>query len=172
VTALVTLAGAIAAALISATNLTFELWPGLKPDPKEKIGGGLAILAVDENLTRGEYATRLGTSARPPHSDDTGNVFYLRARIEGFKRESLHVKWFVYENTSRRRWRGASSGRSEEAIFKPNAPINTQIAQVWVKNPPLGQNQDILQIFVRFELYSGNVLLAFVDSRPIRLAVL
>jgi homospermidine synthase len=158
---LVTLVGAILAALISATNLSFELWPGLKPDPKEKLGADLAILTLDKNVTHGRYCDRLGESAvacKNPKA--SGNVFYLRAQIEGFKRESLNVSWFTYGDNGRRLPGGPQKrSASEDVIFEPRAPINTQVAQVWVEDP-----NESGRFFVRFELYSHGVLLAFVDS--------
>ena len=174
VAAVVTLVGAMLAALISGTNLTFELWPGLKPDPKEKVGASLAVLRLDKNVVYGDYRERVPRVAvRGPTADHPGNVFYIRARIEGFKRETVHLKWFLYEPNGERR-AGGGGGRSEESVFEPDAPINTQVAQVWVREP--GQFLDGLwepdpgKYFVRFELYSGDVLLAFDDSSPFRVA--
>ena len=166
--AFVTLIGAMLAALISGTNLTFELWPGLKPDPKEKIGAGLAVLRLDKNVTYGEYRKRVPRrETRGSIAEHPGNVFYLRAQIEGFKRETLHLKWFTYDDSGERH-ANPGSGRSEESIFEPGAPINTQVAQVWVKEP--GHFAEGLwepdngEYFVRFELYSGDILLALKDS--------
>ena len=167
VAALVTLIGAILAAVISGTNLSFELWPGLKPDPKEKVGASLAVLRLDKNVEYGEYRRRVVPRREPraPVAEHPGNVFYLRAQIEGFKRETVHLKWFTYDPNGKRR---ASGGRGEESVFEPGAPINTQVAQVWVREP--GQFVDGLWepdpgvYFVRFELYSGDVLLGLEDS--------
>ena len=172
--AFVTLIGALLAALISGTNLTFELWPGLKPDPKEKVGASLAVLRLDKNVDYGDYRKRVPRRAtRAPIAEHPGNVFYLRAQIEGFKRETVHLKWFTYDpNGERRSDRGG--GRSEESVFQPDAPINTQVAQVWVREP--GQFLDGLwesdpgEYFVRFELYSGDVLLALIDAPRFRVA--
>jgi hypothetical protein len=166
--ALVTLIGAILAAVISGTNLTFELWPGLKPDPKEKVGASLAVLRLDKNVEYGDYRKRVTQrETREPIAEHPGNVFYLRAQIEGFKRETLHLKWFTYDpNGERRATQGG--GRSEDSVFEPGAPINTQVAQVWVREP--GQFVDGLWepdpgvYFVRFELYSRDILLALEDS--------
>lgn len=160
-TALVTLVGAIVAALISGTNLTFELWPSLKPDPKASVGAELAVLELDENVTWSASRRRLSRSGlATPGPRTPGNVFYLRARIEGFKRESLKLKWFTYNAGGQQR-PGPRSSASEEAIFEPKAPINTQIARVWVKTP-----EETGRYYVRFELYSDDVLLAFIDSKP------
>jgi hypothetical protein len=171
VTALVTLVGALLAASISGTSLTFALVPGLKPDPKEKVGAKLQVLALDPNVSYEEYEKRPGPliDVDEPRDDRPGNVFYLRAQIEGFKRESVRLKWFTYYWTDRKRFGGKT--KTEENIFEPDAPIDTQVAQIWVREPgsfdgpdPLDWNSNPGEYFVRFELYSGNVLLAFRDS--------
>jgi hypothetical protein len=170
VTALVTLAGALLAVSISATSLTFALVPGLKPDPKEKVGADLEVLALDTNVDYSDYRERPGrhidVGARPGHP---GNVFYIRAHIEGFKRESVHLQWFTYLYVNGQRLGGRQA--TEESIFEPDAPINTQVAQIWVREPgsfdgvdPAFWNSDEGEYFVRFELYSKDVLLAFRDS--------
>lgn len=167
---LVTLVGALLAAVISGTSLTFELAPSLKPDPKEKVGADLAVLALDKNVNYSDYNLRPGrhidADARPDHP---GNVFYLRALIEGFKRESVRLKWFTYEPNGERR-PGSRTEASEQSLFEPDAPINTQVAQIWVREPGRfdqyeeWDSDDGDGYFVRFELYSGDVLLAFKDS--------
>jgi hypothetical protein len=170
VTALVTLVGALLAASISGTSLTFALVPGLKPDPKEKVGADLAVLALDTNVDYSAYGNRPGrhivAKAKPEHP---GNVFYIRAHIEGFKRQSVRLKWFIYDPNGERR-PGSKTEASEQSIFEPDAPINTQVAQIWVREPgsfdPYGEwkSDEDENYFIRFELYSGDVLLAFKDS--------
>jgi hypothetical protein len=170
VTALVALVGALLAAAISGTTLTFALVPGLKPDPKEKVGADLAVLALDKNVDYREYKQRPGrhidVDASPNHP---GNVFYLRAHIEGFKRESVRLKWFTYDPNGERR-AGSRKEATEQSIFEPDAPINTQVAQIWVREPggfdQYGEWDSDADngYFVRFELYTGDVLLGFKDS--------
>lgn len=163
-TALVTLVGAILAASISGANLVFELWPGLKPDPKEKVGGKIENVAHDLNVPFGGFLARTGQ--QPPAGADlteVGNVYYIRASTEGFKRETVRLKWFTYKTDNNSRLPGQSASVKAERLFKPQAPIDSQIAQVWVSTPSKEGS-----FFVRFELYSGDVLLAFVDSMPFR----
>jgi len=160
-TALVTLVGAILAAAISGTNLVFELWPGLKPDPKEKVGGKIENLALDINEPFGAFLDRSGRQPRPGADlNEVGNVFYIRAETEGFKRETVRLRWFTYDANNGMRVPGLQSSEGAESLFRPQAPIDTQIAQVWVPTPP----KEGLYL-VRFELYSEDVLLAFVDSK-------
>jgi hypothetical protein len=160
-TALVTLVGAILAAAISGANLIFELWPSLKPDPKAKVGGKIENLTFDVNVTCKSYLARGGrrchTGSKPK---DVGNVFYIRAETEGFKRETVRLKWFTYDANNDTRLAGLRSSAEAEQLFRLQAPIDTQIAQVWVPTPA-----DAGNYFVRFELYSRDILLAIVDSK-------
>jgi hypothetical protein len=126
------------------------------------------VLKVDRVVTYGDYRVRpgghVGVNAK---AEDPGNVFYLKARIEGFKRETLRLRWFTYDPSDQRR-RGSGGEASAEALFKPEAPANAQVAQVWVKEPGrlIGRVWDSVPgvYFVRFELYSGDVLIASKDS--------
>jgi hypothetical protein len=167
--AVLTLIGALLAAVISGTSLTFELFPSLKPDPKAQVGADLAVLQLDKNVDYSDYKGRVGrhidADVRPDHP---GNIFYLRAHLEGFKRESVRLKWFLYEENGQRRF-GSQREAGEQSIFEPDAPINTQVVQIWVREPgrfvsgfwDADAGDDY---FVRFELYSEDVLLAFKDS--------
>ena len=166
----VTLIGAVLAAVISATTLIFNLWPGLKPDPKEKVGAALSTAAFDRNVTLAQYMQREGVATKAEmlrqlqpgeKLSDNGNVFYVKAEIEGFKRSSLHLSWFTYDARNRYRCARLRSSAPAEVVFNPEAPINTQVAEVWVPTPDLNG-----QFFVRFELYTGRVLLNFTDSHP------
>ena len=164
----VTLVGAVLAATISATTLIFILWPGLKPDPKERVGASLATVAFDRNVTLEQYFQREGVTKKADmirhlqHGEKlggNGNVFYVKAQIEGFKRSSLHLAWFTYNAEDRYRCLKFRARAPAEVVFQPEAPINTQVAQVWVPTPDLNGT-----FFVRFELYTGSVLLNFTDS--------
>jgi hypothetical protein len=73
----------------------------------------------------------------------------------------VRLKWFTYRAGNDERLPGLRASAKAERLFKPQAPIDTQIAQVWVPTPSTAGSY-----FVRFELYSGEVLLAFADSKP------
>ena len=89
-----------------------------------------------------------------------GNVFYVRAETEGFKRVNHFKRTVSYDANNDTRLAGLRSSEDVECLFKPQAPTDAQIAQVWVPTP-----SDAGVYFVRFELYCGDVLLAFVDSK-------
>lgn len=152
---------ALVALVVSVPAGVYTLWPTLSPDPKTKVSATLETLAFDRNVTFRQYLARRQRKRQNGAAvDQNGNVFYIRALVEGFKRETLRVRWFTYEATNSVRIDGFGSTAALEEIFHPQAPVNTQIAQVWVPTPPTSG-----EYFVRFELYaSGNVLLSFVDS--------
>lgn len=154
----VALVSAIVALLVSVPTGIYTLWPALSPDPKATVNATLETVAFDRNVTLAEYGERL---SNPDISgEQLGNVFYIRAKIEGFKREQLRVRWFTYEATNQVRVKGLRAAALLEQIFQPQAPVNTQVAEVWVPAPKASG-----KYFVRFHLYTrGNVLLSFVDS--------
>lgn len=133
----------------------------------------LDVLQIDGNVDLLDYRTRpgrkhavVGTEPNTP-----GLVFYVQLHIQGFKRETLHLRWFTYDpNGERRSSRGGSSGSATtEELFEPEAPINTQVVQVWVTEPGAffqgeWESQPGHNYFVRFELFSGDVLLLTKDS--------
>lgn len=159
--AAVALVSAIVALLVSVPTGIYTLWPALSPDPKATVNATLETVAFDRNVTLREYIVRVPHQGIADQNlDQNGNVFYIRAKIEGFKREQLRVRWFTYEATNQVRVKGLRSAAPLEQIFQPQAPVNTQVAEVWVPAPKTSG-----KYFVRFHLYTrGNVLLSFVDS--------
>jgi hypothetical protein len=162
-TAMVTLVGAMLAAGISGVNLVYQLWPSLKPDPKATVGATIESLTIDKNVTAEDFLVRPGTRLPDGVSPDrNGNVFYIRASIEGFKRSDVQLRWYTYDANVPARLPGLRSNDRETPVFQPQAPVDAQIAQVWVPTPKQAR-----PIFVRFELWAGTVLLAYVDSAVI-----
>ena len=148
----------------AARILSSSCGPVSNRTQKEKVGGKIENVAHDLNVPFGGFLARTGQ--QPPAGADlteVGNVYYIRASTEGFKRETVRLKWFTYKTDNNSRLPGQSASVKAERLFKPQAPIDSQIAQVWVSTPSKEGS-----FFVRFELYSGDVLLAFVDSMPFR----
>jgi hypothetical protein len=164
ITAAVLLGGAIAGAAAFVKGQENG-----EPETSEKVEAQLTVLSFDPNVDYRDYRSRPGrgivVAAKP---GTPGNVFYLKARIEGFRREALQLRWFTYDPNGERRpdSRGEATA---QMLFEPEAPLNTQVAQVWVKEPGswvdgFWESDSGRGFFVRFELYSGDVLLASTDS--------
>ena len=157
----IALAVGVFSAVVAAVFTTF---PELRPDPRERAEAEIANLAVDESVTQREFFERLGQvpdECTEQQLQRSGTVFYLRVDAAGFKRSEIGIRWFTYDNGNNQRVPGLSSSESQTTIFEPSAPINRQIAQVWVPWPEPGG-----EFSVRFELYSRGVLRALVDSLP------
>jgi hypothetical protein len=163
--ALATLAGAVAAAGLSLTTFLFTFFPEWRPDPRERSDAAIAVLALDRNVTQRAFFERLG-KAPPGHCTEEqlgreGNVVYIQVDVAGFKSSGIGLRWFTYDAGNGRRVRNLRSNDEETTVFEPRAPINRQVARVWVptKLPDVDS-----AYFIRFELYSADVLRAFVDT--------
>jgi hypothetical protein len=169
-TAVFGLASALLALATGGVTLLFDLRPDLKPDPKEKVGASITIRALEENVQQRQFFKRTGVSIKagcaPEQLARLGTIVYVETDIEGFKREETSLRWFTYDARNDTRVPYQRSRASEATLFKPGAPINQQIAQVWVPTP-LTRGE----YYIRFELYNAGVLLAFVDTEPFSVSV-
>jgi hypothetical protein len=164
-TAVVTLVGAAAAAVLSITTFLFTLHPEWVPDPRQRSDAEIEVLALDLNVTQREFFERMDWTVPAACTDEQlsryGNVVYIQVDIAGFKSDSIGLRWFTYDAGNGERVDRYHSSDRETTVFQPRAPINRQVARVWV--PTALPNVDS-SYFVRFELYSENVLRAFVDT--------
>ena len=163
-----TLAGALIAAALSFTTFLFIYFPEWRPDPRERSDAVVKSLALDKNVKQVEYFARVGVEENVykrrctrEQLDSYGNVVYIQAETAGFKRSDILLRWFPYNADNKRRLTELGSNSRETRVFKPRAPIDRQIAEVWVPTPLPSSNTNY---FIRFELYNGDVLRAFVDT--------
>ena len=168
-TAVIGLVSALLALGTGAVTLVFDLKPEWKPDPKAQVGAAIKVRALDLNVTQGQFLARIHASRKGCTKDQLarqGNVVYIEADIRGFKRSATSLRWFTYlANGVRLPYLRSSD--SESTIFRPQAPINAQLAEVWV---PTSKNTG--SYFIRFELTNGRppneVLLGFRDTQKFR----
>jgi hypothetical protein len=167
---------ALVAMASSLVALVFTLWPGLRPDPRDRLGAEVSVFAVDPNVSYREWI-----SARSSFSGDEaverlqearvqtpgllrvrGEVAYVRMQVEGFKRRSVAMRVSLYDGGTNRRVEGASN--IEVGSQQLEAPSDRAVVPVWLPCPPVPGRK----YFVRVELYHAgdNVLLAVADSRP------
>jgi hypothetical protein len=157
---------ALVALVAGGANLVYMFWPNLRADPGLQHTARIALLKMDKNVLYSAYLRRPGStpSTSPPADHSTfGNVFYLQMQMEGFKGKRAKLRWFTYDaDNGQRLPRPFSTGHS----FTSKAPTQRSITQEWVQLPQeLGSHR----YWIRFELFdSGDVLLAFADSRPFR----
>jgi hypothetical protein len=160
----------------SAVALVFTLWPGLRPDPRDRLGAELSVFAVDPNVTYREWLTARSSFSEEEAEERLaaaqeqtpgllrvrGEVAYVRTHVEGFKRRSVAMRASLYERASQARVEGVSN--VEVAMQQLDAPSDEAVVPVWLPCPPEAGRS----YFVRVELYhrGDNVLLAVADSRP------
>jgi len=163
IVAVATVLSAFVGAALGSTDLVFTVFPGLRPDPRERAEATVMGLTVDEGVTQRAYFRRLGgppSKCHPGELGRRGSVFYIRVDVFGFKRSGVGLKWFTYENGGQR-VQSVRSNELETTVFQPRAPVNRQVAQIWVPWPLRAGD-----FFVRFELYAGGALRAFTDTKP------
>jgi hypothetical protein len=157
------LVSAFVGSALGTTDLVFQLFPGLRPDPRERAEAVVTVLTVDESVTQRAHFRRLGgppAGCKREQLGRRGNVYYVRVDVAGFRRDTVGVKWFTYE-VGGRRAASVRSNRLETTAFQARASINRQVAQIWVPWPLRAGD-----FFVRFELYAGGALRAFADTKP------
>jgi hypothetical protein len=173
---------AVVAAVALASGLTglvFDLWPGLKPDPRTKLSGEVSVFAVDPSVSYGEYLKRTSFSdtefqRRSLQVCDgrrtcnrlalPGEQIYINTTVEGFKRRAVILRLSLYRAATHRRVAGISD--VDVARENLDAPTDRAVVPVWLICPP----QPWARYFVRVELYhrGDNVLLAVGDSKPFK----
>jgi hypothetical protein len=174
---------AVVALVVSGTALTFDLWPALKPDPRETFRADVAVFAVDRGVTLDEYLHRttfsstdyrkvrdeqLRAAGLKPSSSPTGlltlsgEVVYVESTVEGFKRRSVTLRWSLYDAQTHVRLRGPSFSGVPAAEVDLEAPTDRTLQEIWLPPPP-GEGR----YFVRVALYDErDVLLDVGDSAP------
>jgi len=167
-------------ALVSAlVALAFQIWPWLRPDPRESLSADITILAVDRNVTLLEYLRQTTFSAsefaarRKEYMNQAqltpatssalfairGHVIYVASTIEGYKRRSVVLRWSMYQSSGRR-LRSESFSGVQASRVRLDAPTDRFVDEIWFPRPPRSG-----RYFVRVALYDrNNVLLDIADS--------
>jgi hypothetical protein len=180
----VTAVTALVALVASAVALAFDLWPGLKPDPRENFRADVGVFSVDRGVTLDDYLRRTTFSradyrqarakhlsaAGVPEGDPStrglltlaGEVVYVASTLQGFKRRSVTLRWSLYDARTRTRLNGPSFSGVSAAQVEVEAPTDRTLQEIWLPPPP-GRGP----YFVRVALYDDrDVLLAVADSEP------
>jgi hypothetical protein len=184
----VALFASVIALVTAAVGLVFDLWPELRPDPRTTRAADVSVLAVERavpvgdwlrrDASRSEYGDRrkeylsrafagLGEPTRAEVREALavpGQLFYVKMRIEGFKRRSLRLRWSMYRVSGKRRLATEGLKDATGAELVGEAPSDTSVALVWT---PAAVARGSL--FARFELIdSGGTVLGIADSERFR----
>jgi hypothetical protein len=165
----------------SVVALVFTLWPGLKPDPRDRLNAQVSVFAVDRGVTleawlrrttfsedeyreaRARYLASLGVAEKDASGllASSGQSAYVASTVEGFKRRSVRLRWSLYDHATNRRLPQFSN--ESGARLNLEAPSDRTLQEIWL--PPLGRGR----YFLRVALYDGDgTLLDVADSRPFR----
>ena len=177
---------ALVAFASSMAALVFQLWPGLRPDPRDRLGAEVSVFAIDPGVSVdqwlrraafseedyekaaaqriraacGEEATRSNCNALRSR----GEMLYVRTTVEGFKRREVAMRVSLYDAATHARV--ATIDAVEVARERLDAPTDKAVLPIWMPCPPDASKT----YFFRIELaHRGDeALLAVGDSKPFR----
>jgi hypothetical protein len=167
---------AVIAMASSLTALTYELFPGIKPDPRTSLGANVSVFAVEPGLSQDQYLQRLASSdndlgklerdackgaARCGALDLPGEQVYVQTDVEGFKRKDVLMRASLYNARTRVREQNLTQIVARESL---QSPSDRAVVPIWMPCPDDNSNA----YFVRIELFhqGDHVLLAVNDSKP------
>jgi hypothetical protein len=150
---------AVIAAGLGIPTFFFALFPGCRSDPRERAEVTLRVLRLDEGVTQKEYLRRVERPLPTGCRDELkwlGVLAYVQGDVAGFTGEDASLEWDLYKGVNRYPFPRVK----DPAVVRPRAPVNREIAQIWIPNPRAPGDYH-----VRFELKTGTVLRAITDSR-------
>jgi hypothetical protein len=154
-----------------ASALVFQLAPGLKPDPRDRVGADVSIFALEPGVTIGDWITRGFPASERRRLSETypdraaiGELLYVRTAVDGHKHREVNLRFAVFDATTQRM---IPPRRIDAPPIEPlplSAPNERSVQLVWV--PDLSQEDR--DLFLRVELWDEAGMLAVVDSPHIR----
>ena len=184
--AMVALATALLALASASLGLMFDIKPDLRPDPRTEMSADVSVFAVERKVALDNWLRRTTPSERAyrvrrdrliasvfrdgpaPSADEireqlavTGQLFYVKTKIVGFKRRTLRLRWSMYGVRSQQRLpaEGLADFTSGEIIGQ--APSDSSVSLVWTPEVVVRG-----ECFARFEIVDPNgVVLAVADSQ-------
>lgn len=171
----------------SGTALFFEIWPGLRPDPRTDLGGTVSVFAVEPHVSQRAFLQTISFSPaelrrkenayvvarcgpRPrdrcgKHAlSQPGEVVYARTTVRGFKWRSIGIRASIYYANSERR--DPQLDNKDVAGERVDAPSDSAVVPIWMPCP----ENSTRTYFARIELYDSpdDLLLGIADSKHFR----
>lgn len=172
----------------SAIGLVFDVSPGLRPDPREKLGAAVSVLAAEPGVPLGEWLDR-GTESEgelkrkreqtlrnfrvprtaPPEEVDAqlriqGTAFFVQTLVEGLKRDDVELRWTLYDHGTKRRFEPTEDEWHDQPTvqLRQSTPTDRAVVLAWIPD-----NGSPDRVFARFEIRDEDgATLAMADSRP------
>jgi len=159
-TAIIALVASAVALVASTVALAFSLWPSLAPDPQSTLSASLKVETLEPGVTLDRFLAQVGEDPhrlKPSVRKARGLVAYVRIRIEGRKHGTLQLHQIRYDARTGRRL--PDQDRTEDSSVGADTPNDQWIHRVFILEPPYDY-----PVFVRLELYDGDVMLTYVDT--------
>lgn len=162
---------AILGLTVTTLALLFDLVPALKPDPRDRVGADVAVVALEPNVTIGEWIARGFTPemqeklrAKYPDQAADGGLLYVRTAVDGHKHDEVTLRYGVIVSTTQK---SIPAGAIDAPPLDPvgiSSPSERSVQTLWV--PDL--SDDDRDLFIRVELWDSDGMLALADSPTIR----
>ena len=160
---------AVAALLGLATGavaLLFQLVPALKPDPRDRVGADLAIVALEPGVPLGRWIKRAFPAAEHealareyPNARAPGEMLYVRISVDGHKHRNVSVRYGVYDAKTERRVRLDAPPNGPSDSLTLSAPSERSVQMLWIPDLSLEP-----ALFIRVELWDDDGILAVADA--------
>ena len=178
------------ALLSGGIGLMFDLFPELRPDPREQRTAEVKVVAMEPGVTLGEWLERTsrtsdsleaarrqaldqanlrGASLDSPEAKEQlklpGTLFYVQAEVAGLKRERVRLQWSLYDRETSRRVIDPSLRDVVGSEVRLEAPADRSFVEAWTPQPTAGSGRYFARFEVRDREGAG---LAIADSPPFR----
>ena len=161
---------AILGIVVTAVALVFDLAPGLRPDPRDRVGAEVSVFALEPGVTIGQWLDRgFRSGGRPTFGavdvdrGAEGELLYVRTAVDGHKHDEVTLRYDVYFASTHKR---VPDGAIDSPEFPPlavSSPSERSVQTLWV--PDLSAES---ALFIRVELWDSNGMVAVADSPTIR----
>jgi hypothetical protein len=161
---------ALLALITGAIALAFQIAPGLKPDPRDRVGADVTIFALEPGVTLGQWiqrgfpaGERAELEARYPDRAAVGELLYVNTAVDGHKHRDVTLRYAVYHGRRQTRIPDAAIDGPQLDPLSLSAPNERSVQVLWV--PDL--RAETTPLFVRVELWDEDGMLAVSDSPQI-----
>lgn len=163
------------ALVAGGVGLLFEVFPALRPDPRDRVGGTIEVFSVESGVPRSSWLQDAfpkdvdGATKRILGLDDPspselalpGTVVYLKVEVDGYKRREIAIRARLYNARTQRRVPNFPTNYADAGGIQIDAPNRRTVQQLFL--PDLRGEQPA---FLRIELVDpeSGTPIAITDS--------